>query len=249
MNIIVNIDKNTLANKQPKIYDLGEVTTSVQDLLDNSTITITNNRLVILRFTDLDLSVKQGFLILNDYTEGDKYGLGQNILESDLIYFSSGPSGDFIPLSGTEVGNPITGNLQFDGSLMLYNTDYSTQAAIGIIPSALQLGVFNQSNKSNSSASEVLLQDGIIKVRTDDSLGLPARGISSDYDYTPNITELDYTQKIYVDGLRGKHISKTTTEINAIVTPQAGETYFNTTLSTLCFWDRTAWKKVIHLAM
>ena len=97
MNIIVNIDKNTLANKQPKIYDLGEVTTSIQDLLDNSTITITNDRLVILRFTDLDLSVKQGFLNLNNYTEGDKYGLGQNILESDLIYFTSGGSGDSRP--------------------------------------------------------------------------------------------------------------------------------------------------------
>jgi hypothetical protein len=49
--------------------------------------------------------------------------------------------------------------------------------------------------------------------------------------------------------LRGKHISKTTAEINAIVTPQAGETYFNTTLSTLCFWDGSAWRKVSHSAM
>ena len=124
MNIIVNIDKNTLANKQPKIYDLGEVTTSIQDLLDNSTITITNDRLVILRFTDLDLSVKQGFLNLNNYTEGDKYGLGQNILESDLIYFSSGSSGDFIPLSGTTVGNPVSGDIEmveYKG-LTRYNT-------------------------------------------------------------------------------------------------------------------------------
>lgn len=128
MNIIVNIDKNTLANKQPKIYDLGEVTTSIQDLLDNSTITITNDRLVILRFTDLDLSVKQGFLNLNNYTEGDKYGLGQNILESDLIYFSSGGSGDSRPYkvytalltqSGTNapvatvLENTLNGNVTF----------------------------------------------------------------------------------------------------------------------------------------
>lgn len=174
---------------------------------------------------------------------------GKNSSPDTLVDWIVSKAGSFlcIPLNGTTTGNPITGNLQFDGNLMLYNTDYSTQASIGIIPSVLQLSIVNQ---FNSSTSEVFLQDGgIIKVRTDNSLGLPARGISSDYDYSPNITDLDYTQKIYVDGLRGKYISKTTTEINAIATPQAGETYFNTTLSTLCFWDGSAWRKVTHSAM
>lgn len=110
MNIIVNIDKNTIANKQPKLYDLGEVTTSIQDLLDNSSITITNYRTIVLQFIDVDLSIKQAFLNLNDYSEGDKYGLGQNILESDLIYLSGGGgvqsvTGDIV--TGGNTPNPI----------------------------------------------------------------------------------------------------------------------------------------------
>lgn len=44
-------------------------------------------------------------------------------------------------------------------------------------------------------------------------------------------------------------ISKTTTEINAIVSPQNGETYFNTTLATICFYDGTQWKKASHSNM
>jgi len=40
----------------------------------------------------------------------------------------------------------------------------------------------------------------------------------------------------------------TTTEINAL-TPAAGMVVFNTTLSVVCFYDGTAWKKVSHSAM
>jgi len=41
----------------------------------------------------------------------------------------------------------------------------------------------------------------------------------------------------------------TTTEINAIVSPAAGLVVYNTTLTVLCFYDGTAWKKVSHSAM
>jgi hypothetical protein len=40
----------------------------------------------------------------------------------------------------------------------------------------------------------------------------------------------------------------TTTQINAL-TPSAGMTIFNTTLTTLCFYDGTGWKKVSHSNM
>ena len=200
MNIIVNIDKNTLANKQPKIYDLGEVTTSVQNLLDNSTIVITNDRLVVLRFIDLDLSVKQGFLNLNNYTEGDKYGLGQDILESDLIYFSSEHSGNFIPLSGTIDGNPVTGDVEFSGCKLILSTISgdvqfldATSGNIIIHSDAYSVLV--------TASSGLDVQNGITSrkpiIIADEDLS--SRGIVGNHDYSGNITDLDYTQKIYVD--------------------------------------------------
>lgn len=41
----------------------------------------------------------------------------------------------------------------------------------------------------------------------------------------------------------------TTTQINAITSPAAGLVVYNTTLTVLCFYDGTGWKKVSHSAM
>lgn len=43
--------------------------------------------------------------------------------------------------------------------------------------------------------------------------------------------------------------SKTTVEINAIVSPPASLTFWNSDLKTFCFFDGTAWKRVSHSAM
>lgn len=43
--------------------------------------------------------------------------------------------------------------------------------------------------------------------------------------------------------------SYTTTEINAIVSPQSGMIVYNSTIAALCFYDGTAWKRVSHSAM
>lgn len=164
---------------------------------------------------------------------------GKNSSPDTLVDWIVSKALDFscIPLSGTTVGNPVTGDIELDNSLgrrLSGNTaeSYIEYTADGKI-------VIN-----DESSGEVIASGVIIKGNSP-----TGNGISGTYDYSANITDLDYTQKVYVDGLRGKHISKTTTEINAIATPQAGETYFNTTLSTLCFWDGTAWKRVSHSAM
>lgn len=44
-------------------------------------------------------------------------------------------------------------------------------------------------------------------------------------------------------------VSKTTSEINAIVDPPASLTFWNSDLKTLCFYDGAGWKKVTHSAM
>ena len=41
----------------------------------------------------------------------------------------------------------------------------------------------------------------------------------------------------------------TTTQINAIATPAAGLTVYNTTLALICFYNGTAWQKVTATAM
>lgn len=43
--------------------------------------------------------------------------------------------------------------------------------------------------------------------------------------------------------------NKTTTEINAIVSPIEGEQYYNTTLHTICFYNGTNWQKATSTNM
>lgn len=101
----------------------------------------------------------------------------------DLIAETPPPAGDFIPLTGTTVGNPVSGDILIEDS-------------VAIIPSGS--GEFYLGDKNV----------GCIIISNTDALYLRAdtnpnfRGIGGFVDYSPNITDLDYTQKIYVDSLK-----------------------------------------------
>jgi len=91
--MIINILKDTKTDSvQPKVYDLGQVTTTLQDLLDESNITITDEQTIILKITDVDDNVNYYLLPLPDYKGSSVYGLGKNIQDSDLINIGGGSS-------------------------------------------------------------------------------------------------------------------------------------------------------------
>lgn len=104
MNITIKENKNS-KNKQPKIYDLGSVTTTIQDLLDSSSIVINGEQPIILK-----IGGDNYLLNLKDYNSNDVYGLGKDVLQSDLIAVGGGGGG--------------TGDLQSvldNGSVATYN--------------------------------------------------------------------------------------------------------------------------------
>ena len=141
-----------------------------------------------------------------------------------------------IPLSGTAVGNPVTGDIEFASAISRKIISEACAYIEFVDDGTLNI---NKEAGSNVNVAGIDIFGG----------GIGEFGIRGLYDYSSNITDLDYTQKIYVDGMRGKHISKTTTEINAIITPQDGETYFNTTLNKLCFFNGTIWQQVTSSVM
>jgi hypothetical protein len=55
-------------------------------------------------------------------------------------------------------------------------------------------------------------------------------------------TDLDMVGRLKLHNL-------TTTQINALGTPEAGDTVFNTTENTICFYNGTAWHKVTSTAL
>lgn len=83
MNIIVNKNSNT--NKvETKVFELGQITTTLQDLLDDSRIIVTENQIIILSIVDVD-DVVHKYLLPIDYKGTGIYGLGKDITEDDLI--------------------------------------------------------------------------------------------------------------------------------------------------------------------
>jgi len=124
-----------------------------------------------------------------------KSDLGGKLTKVGQSTFLSG--GAFIPLIGTVSGSPVTGDLVFfDGA----NTaNFTLSFSDG-------LQIYNDKNTNvfsidgtNSTSTGIILQsdkDGVLDIG---SSNVSSRGIVSANDYSANITDLDYTQKIYVD--------------------------------------------------
>ncbi|MBF00609.1 hypothetical protein [Flavobacterium coralii] len=129
--------------------------------------------------------------------------------QNDSIVYASqlqNEVNNYLPLTGTADGNPITGNIEVEESTSIFHDNGFYTSGIIVEDGGVNLygydttGIscylrFNQggtgiSFSSNSSTS---------------------RGIRGQQDFTHNITALDYTQKKYVDELVGTTIPLTGT--------------------------------------
>jgi hypothetical protein len=105
---------------------------------------------------------------------------------------------EYIPLSGTRVGEPVTGDIQIsnnDNPINFYSGDLNGNAK------GFQTWTDDNSFKLFSitgGIEDASMQIGTlgISISASDSLAV---GLTGQQDYTANITDLDYTQKIYVD--------------------------------------------------
>jgi hypothetical protein len=104
--------------------------------------------------------------------------------------------GNTIPLTGTEVGKPITGDLEFAGN--------GSAFALKQIPS---LGGIKIISFEDDGTILLRVDNGVVLFSLTfssagvqiDTNNLTSRGFSSSQNFSSNITDLDYTQKIYVD--------------------------------------------------
>jgi hypothetical protein len=105
---------------------------------------------------------------------------------------------NYIPLTGTINGSPVTGPIQMTPYGVvgnIYTTDGTDSSGLYIDITEASIGLENPTSGYNSFM-------GVFNDRAYISIQDPAsRGLSSSFDYTANITDLDYTQKIYVDNI------------------------------------------------
>ena len=155
--------------------------------------------LCISSLTDNDSASRLLFLstaIINEQTAG-KYLYDQ--------------SQNAIPLSGTEVDKPVTGDIYFNDATSLVLNDGGGGASFRVGYSGVNTFLTFQTGSG-------LDYIGV----NSDGVGA-SRGLAGGADYSANITDLDYTQKIYVD--------------NAISSNRKVDTSYifrNSTLDSLC---------------
>ena len=115
--------------------------------------------------------------------------------------------GSYIPLSGTEVGSPVTGTIKIEGDNgNQINSDFDDKTS-GIQFNGANTSVFANDNITGYGTG--LLFD---VTNVDINASNPSsRGLISTYDYTANITDLDYVQKKYVDAKNSNHTIYTPT--------------------------------------
>ena len=106
-----------------------------------------------------------------------------NNIEADASGNVDGTALGFIPLTGTTVGNPITGDIEIQDGLKIFPT---------IDGGGYYLG-------DNNIGAISIGANGFINIINNFTNNPLFRGLCGNDDYTPNITDLDYTQKIYVD--------------------------------------------------
>lgn len=136
-------------------------------------------------------------------------GSNDTIMTANRYFFDQ--SQNAIPLSGTEVGSPVNGDIYFNDATSLVLNDGGGGASFRVGYSGVNTFLTFQTGSG-------LDYIGV----NSDGVGA-SRGLAGGADYSANITDLDYTQKIYVD--------------NAISSNRKVDTSYifrNSTLDSLC---------------
>ncbi len=123
-------------------------------------------------------------------------------------------TGNFIPLTGTEVGIPVTGDIEttetvkgFWGKGANYPDDYS-----GFQVGEGGTNIYYKDDSTGKQSNLLVTSTGIVITAIQEAGNVGnIRGLIGLDDFTPNITALDYTQKKYVDKGTSYSTTETTT--------------------------------------
>ena len=201
MNIILDKSLKT-DSKQPKVFNLGQIITTLQDLLDNSTIVINGEQTIILSITDENDNILK-YLLPLDYKGESFYGLGKNILETDLVSLGSaekkpykvytalltqeGSNAPTVVVLENSLGLTFTLNRQNTG---LYNI-LSTNVALPLNKTTVDIGpIKSTSNINDAKIAITLTQTGTNTIQINTFMALSSTWNRSDFCLFNNKLEI-----------------------------------------------------------
>ena len=151
MNIKINTVKFINKVQEFQEYDLGQITTTLQDLLNKSSIIVDSNIIPILKITSIDNIVKNYLikdLTENLYNTGD-YITGQDLTENDLIFIVSEGQIEELKQNYTMFLNSIT------------IPTYSAMLALPTVNYTINVKVLNDENKGIENTIYHIYPDGV----------------------------------------------------------------------------------------
>lgn len=212
--------------------------------------------------------------IFEYYFDGDWFGVGLEPPQDLQSVLDEGKEATFFEDDGV-VEKTLNLNLGNDfecRSEMVLEVDSGAQQTTLFAQDANSLQLYSKgvdlvlgefSNETTVRSSNGVVD--IVQIRTNLSNNFNIyRSIVLDYEgeddlstLTSNIATLYKPIPKYVDGTYyltttddyGKLISRTTTQLLAIVDPEVGRLYYNTTINEVVFYNGTGWKKLSHSNM
>jgi hypothetical protein len=136
--------------------------------------------------------------------------------QNDSIVYASqlqNEVNNYLPLTGTVDGNPITGNIEVEESISIFHDNGFYTSGILVEDGGVNL----YGNDINGISCYLRFNQGGNGIKFS-SNSTTSRGIIGQQDFTRNITQLDYTQKKYVDELVSTTIPLAGTETGNPVT-------------------------------
>lgn len=165
----------------------------------------------------------------------------------------------YVPTSGTTESNPVTGDLEFDNGTSLKNIDDNSGNPITskiLFATSVNMSSSAESGESSglyitqdNAQFESVDAEGNITTLAINPLGLgfssssvDSKGIVGNTIFNKQNDPNAYAQ------LGDSFLRYTTAEILAL-TPIAGDTYYNTTLNVVVYFDGTAWQQLAKIPM
>jgi hypothetical protein len=138
-----------------------------------------------------------------------------------------------IPLSGTTTGNPVTGDIEFEDPFI-----GSTRRIYVPFNGGEKEIAFPDDGSMSLTVNDVTNGEvGILTIApngvTISATNIGSAGLTGQSDFSPNITDLDYTQKIYVDTVAPTISSGTGAP--ATTPTKIGDIYIDTSAPALYF--------------
>ena len=135
-------------------------------------------------------------------------------VKTGLRYLMDNNSGtQFIPLSGTEVGNPVTGDIEFEFDSFKGVVYKDENVNYGFVIADTPIMYYDGTSMGHNKIQLRTTENGFVVSKES---GVNAFvGFTALEDLSANITDLDYTQKIYVDTKLSRQVFNINTSTTA----------------------------------